>query len=146
MSAKTCSHSIRPRCVQPSMRDARSRRNLTRGRVPHPARAIFHPGLSKSSFNSTLDRRTGTLVRWCCRLKEENTMRQRFLVVVLVAIFTAGMALAADSIAGNWKTVDDKTGKVESTVEIYEQGGKFFAKISGLTEPNDAQGKPKTCT
>jgi uncharacterized protein (DUF2147 family) len=73
-------------------------------------------------------------------------MRQLFLVAVLTLVLTAGAALAADSVVGTWKTVDDKTGKVESTVEIYEQGGKVFAKITGLTEPNDAQGKPKTCT
>jgi uncharacterized protein (DUF2147 family) len=29
---------------------------------------------------------------------------------------------------------------------MYEQGGKLFGKITGLTEPNDAKGKPKTCT
>jgi uncharacterized protein (DUF2147 family) len=31
-------------------------------------------------------------------------------------------------------------------VEIYQQGGKLFGKITGLAEPNDAQGKPKICT
>ena len=47
---------------------------------------------------------------------------------------------------GQWSTVDEKTGKVRSTVEVYDQGGKIFAKITGLSEPNDEQGKPKTCT
>jgi uncharacterized protein (DUF2147 family) len=47
---------------------------------------------------------------------------------------------------GKWKTIDDKSGKVVSEVEIYEQSGKLFGKIVGLTEPNDKQGKPKTCT
>jgi uncharacterized protein (DUF2147 family) len=54
--------------------------------------------------------------------------------------------LAADPITGTWKTVDEKTGKEVSVVELYEQGGKVYGKIAGLTEPNDAQGKPKTCT
>ena len=45
-----------------------------------------------------------------------------------------------------WKTVDEKSGQVTSEVELYEQGGKLFGKIIGLPEPNDAQGKPKTCT
>ena len=70
----------------------------------------------------------------------------RFFSVLLMVILLAGPALAADSVVGTWKTVDDKTGKAESTVEVYEQGGKVFGKITGLTEPNDAQGKPKTCT
>jgi uncharacterized protein (DUF2147 family) len=42
--------------------------------------------------------------------------------------------------------VDDKSGKVRSEVEIYEQGGKVFGKIVSLPDPNDAQGKPKVCT
>jgi hypothetical protein len=54
--------------------------------------------------------------------------------------------LAADAPVGKWKTVDEKSGQVTSEVELYEQGGKLFGKITGLPEPNDAQGKPKTCT
>ena len=70
------------------------------------------------------------------------------LVVLIAALAIAGVghAAAADPLVGTWKTVDEKTGKVVSEVEVYDQGGKFFGKIVGLTEPNDAQGKPKTCT
>jgi uncharacterized protein (DUF2147 family) len=57
-----------------------------------------------------------------------------------------GPARAADAPVGKWKTVDEKSGQVTSEVELYEQGGKVFGKIIGLPEPNDAQGKPKTCT
>jgi len=70
----------------------------------------------------------------------------RMFSVMVTLIAGASLALAADAPVGTWKTVDDKTGKVESTVEIYAQGNKLFAKIAGLSEPNDAQGKPKTCT
>lgn len=55
-------------------------------------------------------------------------------------------AMAADSPVGRWNTVDEKSGKVRSVVEVYEEGGKVFGKITDLTEPHDAQGKPKTCT
>src|SRR5262249_51837233 len=51
----TCSHSIQPRCVQLSMPGARSRCDPTRGRIPHPTRAIFLLGPSKSSCNSAPD-------------------------------------------------------------------------------------------
>ena len=57
-----------------------------------------------------------------------------------------GLVLAAESPVGKWNTVDEKSGKVRSEVEVYEQGGKLFGKITALTEPNDKQGKPKTCT
>ena len=73
-------------------------------------------------------------------------MKPIFLLATLTLLLTATPAVALDSIVGKWKTVDDKTGKVMSDVEIYDQGGKLFGKIVGLAEPNDAQGKPKTCT
>ena len=67
-------------------------------------------------------------------------------LVAFAAVVGSGVLLAAESPVGRWRTVDDKTGKVVSEVEIYEQGGKIFGKIVGLTEPTDAQGKPKTCS
>jgi uncharacterized protein (DUF2147 family) len=67
-------------------------------------------------------------------------------LVTLMALLVATPTVALDSIVGKWKTVDEKTGKVVSDVEIYQQGGKLFGKITGLAEPNDAQGKPKVCT
>ena len=67
------------------------------------------------------------------------------LLVALVFIGTV-VAMAAESVVGQWNTIDEKTGQVRSTVEVYDQGGKVFAKITGLREPNDKQGKPKTCT
>jgi uncharacterized protein (DUF2147 family) len=66
--------------------------------------------------------------------------------VVLIFLLAVAPALAAESPVGKWKPVDEKTGKVQSEVEIYEQGGKIFGKIVSLTEPNDEKtGKPKTC-
>ena len=44
--------------------------------------------------------------------------------------------------AGEWITVDDKSGKVESVVQLYEEDGKLFGKIVGLSEPNDDKGNP----
>ena len=66
-------------------------------------------------------------------------------VVVLINVIGASLVLAAQSPVGKWKTVDEKSGKVTSEVEIYEQSGKLFGKIVAMTEPNDQQGKPKAC-
>jgi uncharacterized protein (DUF2147 family) len=66
--------------------------------------------------------------------------------MALTILVGPGPALAADAPVGKWKTVDEKSGQVTSEVELYEQSGKLFGKIIGLPEPNDAQGKPKTCT
>ncbi len=35
----------------------------------------------------------------------------------------------SQSIFGNWKTLDDETGKVESIIKIYKEDGKAYAKI-----------------
>src|SRR5262245_20001159 len=67
-------------------------------------------------------------------------------LLTLTVLLIATPATALDSIVGKWKTVDDKTGKVMSDVEIYQQGDKLFGKITGLAEPNYTQGKPKVCT
>jgi len=73
-------------------------------------------------------------------------MRKITSFLVVATLMSAVAVMAADSVVGNWNTVDEKTGEIRSTVEVYEEGSKIFAKITALSEPNDAQGKPKTCT
>lgn len=73
-------------------------------------------------------------------------MRRLVIAVLVNALVGVAPGLAADSPVGKWNTVDEKTGKVVSQVELYDQGGKLFGKITGLTEPNNAQGKPKICS
>ena len=70
-------------------------------------------------------------------------MKRLVIAVLLNALVGIGALLAAEGVIGTWKTVDEKTGKVVSEVEMYDQGGKLFGKITRLTQPNDAQGKPK---
>ena len=71
----------------------------------------------------------------------------RFLLAAAVTVLlTASIAVAVESPVGKWKTVDEKSGKVVSEVELYDQGGKLYGKIVGLTDPNNAQGQPKKCT
>ena len=61
----------------------------------------------------------------------------KFLIIVL-GLFP--MASTAQSIAGQWVTIDDNTGKKRSIVEIYEEGGKYFGKITKLfREPGEDQ-------
>jgi len=73
-------------------------------------------------------------------------MKTLVTAVLVVMLFGVGTLLASDALTGTWKTVDEKSGKVRSQVEMYEQGGKLFGKITGLAEPKDEQGKPKMCT
>src|SRR5262245_58524968 len=73
-------------------------------------------------------------------------MKRCLFITALVLLLAPGIGRTLESPVGRWKSVDEKTGKVVSHVEIYEQGGKLFGKITGLTEPNKANGEPKTCS
>ena len=73
-------------------------------------------------------------------------MRRTWGLMILGVVFGVGVAAAADAPVGKWKTIDEKTGQPVSEVQITEQGGKLTGTITGLTEPNDKAGKPKTCT
>jgi uncharacterized protein (DUF2147 family) len=73
-------------------------------------------------------------------------MKRISSLVILAAFFCTGPVPAAESLMGKWSTIDEKSGKVTSDVELYEQGGKLFGKITSLPNPNDANGKPETCT
>ena len=65
----------------------------------------------------------------------------RIVWIVMLAIGLAARgAGAADTLVGQWKTVDEKSGAVQSVVEIYDQGGKLFGKIVSLTKPTDPSG------
>jgi uncharacterized protein (DUF2147 family) len=72
-------------------------------------------------------------------------MKRLSLFLVLTVLLFPRLLPAAESPLGKWQTVDKNTGKVVSTVEIYNQDGKLFGKIVALTEPNDRQGKARIC-
>lgn len=61
------------------------------------------------------------------------------LIMFIALSFTAN----AQSILGKWKTIDDKTGKAKSIVEIYQHKGKIYAKI---VEILDKKLKDVKCT
>lgn len=49
-------------------------------------------------------------------------------------------SLNAQGIIGQWKTIDDDTGKPRSVVEIYENNGKYYGRIIKLfREPGEEQ-------
>jgi uncharacterized protein (DUF2147 family) len=58
----------------------------------------------------------------------------RFVAVALVtaSVFGADPAVAADSPLGTWKTVDEKSGKTVSEVQVYDQGADKDRAIVGL--------------
>ena len=59
---------------------------------------------------------------------------KKFVIFLLVSIFTAGVFLAADSVEGFWISVDEKTQKATAGWEIYISGGKLFGKILSIAD------------
>ena len=54
----------------------------------------------------------------------------KLLLVFLLCIIGFGMDLIADDdVVGFWKTVNDKTGKAESVVAVYEYQGKYYGRL-----------------
>ena len=53
-----------------------------------------------------------------------------FMVFVL-----GGLMLNAQEVTGKWKTIDDNTGKARSIIDIYEDEGKIYGKITDLIDP-----------
>lgn len=55
-------------------------------------------------------------------------------IMMLVAMLMSATAALAqvDKIVGEWKTVDDETGKTLSVVKIYKQNNLYYGKIIKL--------------
>ncbi len=52
-------------------------------------------------------------------------------ILGLIWLFVFSKAWAAPDIVGFWKTVDDKTGKVQSVVAIYEYKDNYYGRMIG---------------
>jgi uncharacterized protein (DUF2147 family) len=73
------------------------------------------------------------------------TAKGRSLICLCVLILP--LARANDlTPAGNWTTIDDKTGKPRSVVRIYEDNGTFFGKVEKILDPARAERKCEKCT
>ncbi len=54
------------------------------------------------------------------------------LGISLFSLFISTDLFAQQSIFGEWKTIDDDSGEAKSIVEIYEQDGKAFGKVTKI--------------
>jgi uncharacterized protein (DUF2147 family) len=71
---------------------------------------------------------------------------EKMATVLFSLLLVANVPSTSSGVRGTWKTVDDRTGKVVSEVQLYEQGNKLFGKITALAEPDNARARPKVCT
>ena len=65
--------------------------------------------------------------------------------LALVALLFGGLQMNAQSVFGKWKTIDDKTGKAKSVVEIFESNGKVFGKVVEIADPTKRDRKCEKC-
>lgn len=73
------------------------------------------------------------------------TFKKAFGVLALMAFISFGAFAQNSVILGQWKTVDDETGKEKSFLEIYEKGGKVYGKIVKLLLKEDQGKKCDAC-
>ena len=59
-------------------------------------------------------------------------MKKRLLTLLLIA---TSLGINSQTIFGKWHSKNDKTGKIDSVIEIYEKEGKAFAKIIEVKDP-----------
>jgi uncharacterized protein (DUF2147 family) len=57
------------------------------------------------------------------------------VLLILLALCGATSAQGAASPVGLWRTIDDKTGKENGAVRIFESGGALYGRIERITDP-----------
>ena len=67
-------------------------------------------------------------------------MRQ---IIFSIIILFSTTAMIAQSAVGKWKTIDDKTGRVKSVVEITERNGLLYGKVIQLFRLPEEDQNPK---
>ncbi|AXO81721.1 DUF2147 domain-containing protein [Olleya aquimaris] len=65
--------------------------------------------------------------------------------ILVLAVFLISLSTQAQSIFGQWTTVDDETGAKKSIVEIYKKDGKVFGKIVKIFDPAKQKNLCKKC-
>jgi uncharacterized protein (DUF2147 family) len=68
-------------------------------------------------------------------------MKKLAFILIILVCFQSN----AQSVLGKWKTIDDKTGKSKSVVEIYELNGKVYGKIIEIVDPTKRDRKCDKC-
>lgn len=71
---------------------------------------------------------------------------KKLLVLSMMVLFS--VMTYAQSAVGKWVTIDDKTGKKKSIVNLYKKDGKMYGKIIFLypREGREPNAKCKKCT
>ena len=61
------------------------------------------------------------------------------LTTTAALLLLSTWALAADSVVGFWKTIDDETHEPKSIVQLYEYQGKLYGRVVDLLKDKQAK-------
>ncbi len=68
---------------------------------------------------------------------KKNVFRILFCFMAIVS-FSADAQSSQSNIVGQWKSIDDKTGKAKSIIEITEKNGIYTGRIIQLLNPSES--------
>lgn len=58
--------------------------------------------------------------------------------LLILPFFLGSFTVLAQRVTGQWTTIDDKTGKPRSVVELFERNGKIYGKVFKIyTNPDE---------
>lgn len=73
-------------------------------------------------------------------------MRFSFIKLFLLGILIlVSHGVNAQSILGEWKTIDDISGNPKSILEVYEKGGRIYGKVQRILEKGKENAKCIKC-
>ncbi|MDR0825239.1 MAG: DUF2147 domain-containing protein [Prevotella sp.] len=70
---------------------------------------------------------------------------KKIKTLFILTFLVGGLTMSAQTVAGKWKTFDDKTGDAKSIVEITEKGGKIYGTIIEILNPAKKNDKCDKC-
>lgn len=62
-----------------------------------------------------------------------------------ILVFFITISMNGQEVLGKWNSRDEKTGEIDSVVEIYEKNNELFAKIIDITDPELKNGLCTKC-
>lgn len=72
-------------------------------------------------------------------------MNSKTIVATLIFTLFTGVSLFAQSVIGQWKTIDDETGEEKSIVDIFEADGKIYGKVVEILNKEKLDAKCTDC-
>lgn len=61
-------------------------------------------------------------------------MKKRLRTIIMLSWLITGMPMAAQTVTGNWKTIDDRNGITKAIINIYEEDGLLYGYVKEILE------------